>query len=353
MPPASASITDTVINSIDAYDGLPLLGFCLSWTASGLEIAHDTLVSLLEREGFGNFKPTLPTAKIALKRAITHWIEQVLGENPELYDLAEDAPGDGARRRALLRSANKDGKAWMSYILVAEDVDYEALGVEHASKLRFLLNKDTEQLLVTTDESGAPDLLTHREHRIEADLAPLWSHYRDLHTTGDILKLFKGIIDRADSIALRSGGGFWFLPDSERETVLALRRLFDNILAATDGSAFLLTLPQIDMGGARAQLAHAAHEAITGEIANMDRYLTEEFTKQPPGTVRDRSIASELTKYQDVRRKAELYARLLDLRKDELLSGIDKLTAKATAIVTKAVAKASAESATGDEDAAK
>ena len=308
MPRNAESITDTVINSIDAYDGLPVLGFAVSWTASGIEIPHAAFTALLERESFGAFKPNAPTLKIALKRAI-------------------------------VRAANRDGKAWMSYIVVAEDVDYERLGVEHESKLRFLLNKDTEELVVTTDERGAPDEVRHRRRDFEDEIRPHWARWRETLTTGDVLRAFRGIIERADSIALRRGGGFWFLPDSERETVLALRRLFDNVLAATDGDAFLLTLPQIDMGGARAQLARAAHEAIAGEVREMDRYLTAEFLNAPPGTVRDRTIASELTKYQDVRRKAELYAKLLDFRKDEINKEIDALAAKATAIVTKATAK--------------
>ena len=337
MPRNAESITDTVINSIDAYDGLPVLGFAVSWTASGIEIPHAAFTALLERESFGAFKPNAPTLKIALKRAIVSWLDRRLADPDAAaeLDLDEDAPGDGSHRRAIVRAANRDGKAWMSYIVVAEDVDYERLGVEHESKLRFLLNKDTEDLVVTTDERGAPDEVRHRRRDFEDELRPHWARWRETLTTGDVLRAFRGIIERADSIALRRGGGFWFLPDSERETVLALRRLFDNVLAATDGDAFLLTLPQIDMGGARAQLAQAAHEAIAGEVKEMDRYLTAEFLNAPPGTVRDRTIASELTKYQDVRRKAELYAKLLDFRKDEINKEIDALAAKATAIVTK------------------
>lgn len=342
MTTQAARVADTILNDLDAYAGLPRLGYLVSWRASGVELQHALLEELLTREGFGKFVPDPPTAGRALKRAITRWIKEGEASRAGIA-LAEDDGDDGTTRRALIRSVNRDGKDWLCYTVVSEDVDYEELGVEHDTMIRFMMHKETKQLQVTTEKVGAPGQVVRRDPQIEAAVVAHWQEFATLHNTGDILKAVREIIRSTRAVAVRREGGAYFVPVADEETVLALRRFFNNVEAGSeDGWAYVLTLPQLDVPGSRDQLARAANSAIVGEIQALEGYLDTQFASKPEGTVSAKTIAAELDKFRNVRAKATMYQEALGLKADQIAAMIGKLEEKARAIVTKASEGASA-----------
>lgn len=343
----STVITDDVLNNLDNYAGLPLMGFTCMWRASGVEVNHSALTELLKDQGFADFVPPMPTIKRALRRAIVAWLKSRAsgGYNgltvPILDDLTASAD---VVKRALIRPINQSRSKIMAYTIVREDVDLAEFGLEHDTALRFLLDKESGELVVTTSDDP-PEVAFNNKGmdplgaQIEAELQPLWDHYRELHTTADILLAVREIVLKNMSFSLRREGGVYFMPEAKRGVVSGLRNFFDALeQACPRGTAFILTLPQIDMGGARSQLANAAHAAMEDEIASMETYLREAFVSAEPGTVREGSIAKQIKQFQDQRAKLVAYHELLGMRMNGVAEKLDELTDLARNVVIKAAA---------------
>lgn len=345
-------ITDDVLTNLDNYAGLPIMGFTTMWRASGVEVNHTTIVELLKRQSFEQFVPPMPTIKKALRRAIVEWLKlRAKGSSNGLTVpiLDDDTAGIDVVKRALIRPINQSKSKIMAYTIVREDVDLTEYGLEHDTALRFLLNKDSGDLAVTTRDE-APEVafankgLDPLGALIEKELSPIWDIYREMHTTADILLAVREIVLGSMSFSLRREGGVYFIPDSKRAVVLGLHAFFDELNAVCPkGTATLTALPQIDIGGARSQLSVAAHAAMLDELAAMETYLDDAFVNAKPGSVKPASIAKQINLFKEKRAKLDAYRELLGMRGDEVASKIDALTEKARDVVTKAVEAANAE----------
>src|SRR5690606_22707155 len=53
---------------------LPLLGFVVWWSLSGLRVPHPHLVSAMRSAGFGAYVPHAPSYPKALRRALQAWV---------------------------------------------------------------------------------------------------------------------------------------------------------------------------------------------------------------------------------------------------------------------------------------
>lgn len=346
---------DTVLNDLENYSNLPIMGYTVMWRASGIDIDHDTLVGLLAAQGFEQYAPDLPTAKRALRRAIVAWLKDRAANAAAHANVAalddDDPTGASTVKRALIRPINTAKSQLMSFSVVREDIDLTAFGLDHDTALRFILDKETGALCVTTLE-GAPEVVRPIHDpigaSIEAELTPVWDHYRQQHTTADVLKTVRDIVLAAMSFSLRREGGVYFVPEGKRDTVLGLRAFFATLTdACPAGTAFALTLPQLDLGGARAQLSVAAHAAMEEEIARTETYLTDAFVNAKPGTVRPASIAKQIENFKQMRAKADAYRELLGMRQENISASLDRLTDLARAVITKA-----ADAVNEEEDAA-
>ena len=87
--------TDDVLNNLDNYQGLPIMGYTVMWRATGVDIDHDTLINLLTAQDFAKFAPDLPTAKRALRRAIVAWLKD-RAKNSAAHATIDALDDDGA-----------------------------------------------------------------------------------------------------------------------------------------------------------------------------------------------------------------------------------------------------------------
>lgn len=319
-----------------AAPGLPLLGYTVSWRFSGIEIAHDDLRRRLLAAGFGAHTPTPPTARATLRRALIAWIRDRAraGRGPALdWDGAELDDGGVTRQRALIRTINRRAGDWLVFVLVAEDVDLVALGLSYGTSLRFLLHKATGRLVCTTDATGEADAVLESK-QIEAEVQPHWRHQRDLHVAGDLALVVRRIVGGLGAVPLREGGGYYFIPESQREPLIRLRRFVAALPVRPGHEPFMLALPQPDIPAARRQLAQAAHAGIMDELAALDGDL-QRFLDAEPGTVRPATMARRLAEFNAFRTKASAYADLLGMRQERIVAALDALVAKARAVVLK------------------
>ena len=319
-----------------AAPGLPLLGYTVSWRFSGIEIGHDDLRRRLLAAGFGAYTPPPPTARATLRRALIAWIRERsrAGRGPSLaWDGAELDDGGAARQRALIRTINRRDSDWLVFVLVAEDVDLIALGLSYGTSLRFLLHKSSGRLVCTTDATGEADAVLESA-QIEAEVQPHWQHHRELHVSGDLALVVRRIVGGLGAVALREGGGYYFLPERQREPLIRLRRFVAALPVRPGHEPFLLALPQPDVQAARRQLAQAAHAGFMDELAAMDGDL-QRFLDADPGSVRQSTMARRLAEFKAFRTKADAYADLLGMRQERIAAALNALVAKARAVVLK------------------
>jgi hypothetical protein len=153
---------------------------------------------------------------VALRRALAQWIREKQQAN-HLYKVQEDEESDenaGHRRRTLVRVINRAGSEHLVYALVAEDVDFNLLGLSYGIALRILLHKKTGEMICTTDAEGVIDA-QRESQQVAAELAPYWQQYRDLFIARDLSQMMRrSLTVLMQSICARVAASILFQPVS-------------------------------------------------------------------------------------------------------------------------------------------
>ena len=121
------------LNGLEAATSqLPLIGFTVLWRLEGIRVSHPDLEQALQSAGFEKYLPDPPTPRVALRRALAEWIKTKQRSartlQLQLSDKDQDENGVGSRR-TLIRVIDRVGSDHLVYTLVAEDVDFSALGL--------------------------------------------------------------------------------------------------------------------------------------------------------------------------------------------------------------------------------
>ncbi|MBF6611604.1 MAG: hypothetical protein IVW55_00565 [Chloroflexi bacterium] len=362
---AGSSIRDEIERSTE---GLPLLGYTVQWSLRGLQVEHDDLVKALTEIGFQGYTPDPPTPRKALRRAIESWVlrRAQAGQGAGLSgrDVEGDEEGEvrgegeeggtgthtsGQRRQVLVRTINRRDSEYLVFALVLEEADLRSLGLSYGTDLRVLLRKSDLSIAITTTPRGRVSGDTTPP--IAAGLPEYWARYRSLHTASDLSRVVCDIVRGMGAISLRAGGGTYFVPPSAVGSLDRLRTLVSNLedlnfkrrggsrarkareaQGARESNSFLLSLGVPDAKFARRSLARAAHTSFMDELAVMQTDL-QRFIVAPAGTVKPKTVSERLLQYKEIYARAEMYATLLDMQKDQITSAVHRLEAQAQAIV--------------------
>ena len=124
---------------------LPLVGYTVFWRLAGVRVGHDDLGNALDRARFPDYLPKPPTPRVALRRTLGQWLagqERRPGAAPRPH--AESATAErqeeGETPRTLIGVINSAGGEHLVYALVAENVDFAALGLSYGTALRVRLH---------------------------------------------------------------------------------------------------------------------------------------------------------------------------------------------------------------------
>lgn len=348
---------------------LPVLGFSTQWNLSQVEITHNDLIKSLQARGFPTANPERPSPTMALRRAMMKWVQNRAiaagGSLPgqdfwngemEGFEGSEESDGEAGEggskgrtkaKKSLLRKINSAQSEWLVFGLVIEQLDLAALGLSYATHLRVFLHKKTLTVKVSHSESGfEPDTLSLSEDEedasaeselaaITAEIRQLFQYYREHHQARDISMLLKQLVAGLDSFSLRRLGGVYFVPQQHQQELENLRKLVEDLPATADHQSdkFVLKLPILDGAGAKKQLAQAAHRDFLMELstmqADLDR-LTEEASQHQ---LRADTVARRLTTYRELKAKAEVYAELLDMQQERILTAVEKLASQAAQLL--------------------
>lgn len=298
----------------------PLVGYTVFWGLSGIRVNRDDLEYALDQAGLIDFLPNAPSPRVALRRALEHWLA---GRRRQANLVGSDEYGDeDDERRTLIRVINRAGSEHLVFALVAENIDFASLGLSYGTSLRILLHKKTGEMIVTTEASGVIDALTE-SRQLAAELTPYWQEYKDKFIARDLSVMMREIVDRLNATSLRRAGGVYFVPATEREPLTRLREMIERLPSAPEAEPFVCALgvPQTEV--ARKGLAQAVHAGIMDEIKTFRGDL--ERLVESDSAVREKTIMQRMLSYKRLKAKAEIYKDLLDMQQDEAQSAIGEL----------------------------
>ncbi len=233
---------------------------------------------------------------------------------------------DGVRRRTLIRVINSAGSEHLVYALVAEDIDFSLLGLSYGTALRILLHKKTGEMICTTDAEGVIDA-QRESRRITDELAPYWQQYRDLFISRDLSQMMREIVNGMNAVSLRREGGIYFVPASERDSLIRLRQLITDIPKVSDLDPFVCALGVPDAAEAKRSLSKAVHAGFLDEIGSLQTDLSR--LSESGDRLREKTIAQRLVIYKRLKAKAEMYQDLLGMQQDQVRAGITGLEREA------------------------
>jgi hypothetical protein len=290
------------LNGVEASTAhLPLVGYTVFWRLTGIRVSHPDLEHALKATGFEKYLPDPPTPRVALRRALTEWIKakHQIARSPQLQrDDDEQDGNNGIRRRTLIRVINRAGSEHLVYALVAEDVDFSVLGLSYGTALRILLHKKTGEMICTTDAEGVIDA-QRESRRVTDELAPYWRQYQDLFISRDLSQMMREIVNGMSAVSLRREGGLYFVPASERDSLLRLRQLITGIPQVVEQDPFVCALGVPDAVEAKRSL------------------------------LREKTITQRLVIYKRLKAKAEMYQDLLGMQQDQVRASIAGLEREA------------------------
>ena len=226
----------------------------------------------------------------------------------------------------MIRVINRAGSEHLVYALVAEDIDFSALGLSYGTALRILLHKKTGEMICTTDAEGV--INAQREsRRVTDELAPYWRQYRDLFIARDLSEMMREIVAGMNAVSLRQAGGVYFVPAGERDSLLRLRQLIAGIPQVAELDPFVCALGVPDAVEAKRGLSKAVHAGLLDEINSLRGDLGR--LSESGDRLREKTIAQRLVIYKRLKAKAEMYQELLGMRQDEVRAEIAGLEREA------------------------
>ena len=327
--------TTITLSTIENQTGPEFLGYVVNWRLMNIRVQEADLKIALERAGFSNYLPSLPTPRKALRRALEAWIaertQQQSGTRQTIATAASDDDDENEKESTLIRVINKAGAEHLVFGLVSENVNFNKLGLSYGTQLRILLHKKTGEILCTTDADGVISA-QNESTQVTAAITPYFNEFRHLYFTDDLSKMVHSIVTSMNAVSLRKEGGVYFVPHAERRQIELAKELIASLPTIGADNPYLLAIPVINNEVAKADVALAIHHGFLDELRSMASDL-DRFAQAEPGTVRSETISNRLLQYKYVKEKVGMYATLLSMQKDDIVNGLESLTRKAQEIV--------------------
>jgi hypothetical protein len=323
------------LSAIENQTGPDFLGYVVSWRLMNIRVQETDLKAALDRAGFSNHLPGLPTPRKALRRALEAWMadrtQQQTGIPQPITTAASDNDDENQKETTLIRVINKAGAEHLVFGIVSENVDFNKLGLSYGTQLRILLHKKTGDILCTTDADGVISA-QNESSQVTREIIPYYNEFRHLFFTDDLSKMVHAIVTSMNAVGLRKEGGVYFVPNAERHQIELAKELIASLPTTASHRPYLLAIPVINSEVAKADVALAIHYGFLDELKSLASDL-DRFAQADPGTVRSETISNRLLQYKHVKEKVGMYATLLSMQHDDILKGLEALTSKAREIV--------------------
>jgi hypothetical protein len=310
-------------------DGVKLLGFDVMWSLRGVEVERDRLRELLRDHGFERYMPANPpTAAVSFKRAILVWMRRFVNGLDDGEDV--EARGQLVEKMKITKGSPRDVPGAVLYALVQRE-SLSTLRLRYATSHRFYYKPGATKDAVgdiTVSAGGVGPLESSEAREIQSELAPIWERVRTLYYKSDLSQIIAEIVDEMDAYQLRDEGGAYHVPVAYADDLDRLAR-------------FVMSLPSNDRWGRQPRLnSHAvpdwpATRAALEEQAFDDILGALKEAKWKLGSVRPRTAQIVMTMLQDVRRRADLIAEQVGMKRERsemLATDIDEMMTQARSL---------------------
>jgi len=338
------------LSAIENQTGPDFLGYVVNWRLMNIRVQESDLKTALDRAGFSNHLPTLPTPRKALRRALETWIAERTQQQsgiPQTVTTPSDQEDENQKETTLIRVINKAGAEHLVFGIVSENVDFNKLGLSYGTQLRILLHKKTGEILCTTEADGVISA-QNESSQVTREIIPYYNEFRRLFFTDDLSKMVHAIVTSMNAVSLRKEGGVYFVPQAERHQIELARELIASLPTTASYKPYLLAIPVINNDVAKADVALAIHHGFLDELKALASDL-DRFAQAQPGSVRSETISNRLLQYQHVKERVGMYATLLSMQQDDIVKGLEALTSKAREIVLGKSATAEIPNATASQ----
>lgn len=322
------------LSQIENQTGPDFLGFVVNWRLMNIRVQESDLKAALDRAGFSNHLPSLPTPRKALRRALEAWIAERIQQQTGISQpitAPSDNDDENQKETTLIRVINKAGAEHLVFGIVSENVDFNKLGLSYGTQLRILLHKKTGDILCTTDADGVISA-QNESSQVTNEIIPYYNEFRRLFFTDDLSKMVHAIVTSMNAVSLRKEGGVYFVPNAERHQIELAKTLIASLPTTATETPYLLAIPVTNSEVAKADVALAIHHGFLDELKALASDL-DRFAQAAPGSVRSETISNRLLQYQHVKEKVGMYATLLSMQQDDILRGLEALKRKASEIV--------------------
>jgi hypothetical protein len=322
------------LSQIENQTGPDFLGYVVNWRLMNIRVQESDLKAALDRAGFSNHLPSLPTPRKALRRALEAWIAERIQQQTGISQpitAPSDNDDENQKETTLIRVINKPGAEHLVFGIVSENVDFNKLGLSYGTQLRILLHKKTGDILCTTDADGVISA-QNESSQVTNEIIPYYNEFRRLFFTDDLSKMVHAIVTSMNAVSLRKEGGVYFVPNAERHQIELAKTLIASLPTTTIETPYLLAIPVTNSEVAKADVALAIHHGFLDELKALASDL-DRFAQAEAGTVRSETISNRLLQYKHVKEKVGMYATLLSMQQDDIVKGLEALTHKAKEIV--------------------
>jgi hypothetical protein len=262
-------------------EGYPLLGYCVYWSISELNIPYAEFIQKMAAAGLDTDYARPVQAKSALIKALR---SETKGRKESFH-------------RNIL-----DDKTRSAFAIVGSNVNTTTIDVAFQTETKAIIDKETKQVTIEGyNQQALRDKFEAFKGTYTGD------HFR--RVTLDIIKT------GCQGITIRERGGVYFVPSTHLEAFEKLQTLFSQFPGCS-----IDVIPVIDT----AQAKKSMWKALTGEVEEDIKTLKEDLEKLDEAS--DRSVKIRLARYEVLKSKVENYEILLQGTAGALKSELDSLT---------------------------
>jgi hypothetical protein len=260
-------------------------GALVYWWLRGAKSPVDFVKKLFEKHGLSWNKWGIPEIKTsaAYRKAINE-----VGRTLK----------NGSSTTYLIRPIDSDDR-YIVHGIVHEKRYKKTHDLSHSTDCKIKLDKATGQITLSA------------EHEIGQRIKDEYNDLLNMMIVNDFSRMLTRDLDKMSAVSIRPTGAIYYVPEMFRDELTRLRDILEDV----PGDSHLCV---IDIYGKQSDLKRDCKIALQEELKSLQEEI-EKFKTKPP---RRDSLEHRLELFKTLKKKAKLYADMLDLKVKDINQGV-------------------------------
>ena len=275
------------MNTLQNEDGMPVLGWLVSWSTRGFSIERDVLLKALAEAGIDE-----------------DFAKEVLPKNAATRATRQTAKGADSFHRKVADESQK--AAW----IVASTEVAANFDAEFTTDTKVVYDKGQRSILV----QGAK----------KAEIMEAFERNKSTYAGDQFRSIVLRYIKRnCGAVTYLDTGNIYFIPAHYQADLKKIQVLFAALASL---GASLSVKEEINTKQVRSVMWSLTVGEVTSQVKKMQEDLDKLDEKSDSQDLKDSTVANRLKKYADLKSKVEMYETALQGKASDLKSDLDKLT---------------------------